>query len=107
MYREKFESQILSSFQYLTKRSSNPEGFYFLVQIVIGAFPILVLGFLAKKFLDTIKTRSDLLDILAGAWIFGGVLILVAEWFFRKRQGAEEKNRWVFEMRFSSEFFSV
>ncbi|WP_061234947.1 undecaprenyl-diphosphate phosphatase [Leptospira weilii] len=92
LYREKFESQILSSFQYLTKRNLNPEGFYFLVRIVIGAFPILVLGFLAKKFLDTIKTRSDLLDILAGAWVFGGVLILVAEWLFRKRQGAEEKK---------------
>ncbi len=83
---------MLSSFQYLTKRNSDSQGFYFLVQIVIGAFPILVVGFIAKKFLDTIKARPDLLDILASAWIFGGVLILIAEWFFQKRQGTEEKK---------------
>lgn len=83
---------MLSSFQYLTKRNSDSQGFYFLVQIVIGAFPILVVGFIAKEFLDTIKARPDLLDILAIAWIFGGVLILIAEWFFQKRQGTEKKN---------------
>ncbi|WP_016755155.1 undecaprenyl-diphosphate phosphatase [Leptospira santarosai] len=90
LYREKFGSQIRSSLRYVTKQNSDPQGFYFLVRIAIGALPILVAGFIAKNFLDTIKTRSDLLSILAGAWIFGGVLILVAEWFFQKRRGVEE-----------------
>ncbi|EMM88351.1 putative undecaprenyl-diphosphatase UppP [Leptospira santarosai str. 2000027870] len=92
LYREKFGSQIRSSLRYVTKQNSDPQGFYFLVRIAIGALPILVAGFIAKNFLDTIKTRSDLLSILAGAWIFGGVLILVAEWFFQKRRGVEEKK---------------
>lgn len=52
----------------------------------------MVAGFAAKKFLDTIKARPDLLSILAGAWIFGGILILVAEWFFHKRQGSSERK---------------
>ncbi|EMJ94920.1 undecaprenyl-diphosphate phosphatase [Leptospira alstonii] len=92
LYREKFGSQIVSSFRYVTKQNSDPQGFYFLLQIAIGAFPILAAGFVAKKFLDTIKARSDLLDILASAWIFGGVLILIAEWFFHKKQNGSERK---------------
>ncbi|MBM2889441.1 MULTISPECIES: undecaprenyl-diphosphate phosphatase [Leptospira] len=90
LYREKFKSQIVSSFRYILKQNSDSEGFYFLIQICIGAFPILIAGFIAKKFLDTIKARPDLLEILSGAWIFGGVLILVAEWYFHQRP--EEKK---------------
>ncbi|PJZ31477.1 undecaprenyl-diphosphate phosphatase [Leptospira kmetyi] len=92
LYREKFRSQIVSSFQYVTKQNADPQGFHFLIQIVIGAFPILAAGFIAKKFLDTIKARPDLLEILAGAWIFGGILILIAEWFFHKKQGSGERE---------------
>ncbi|MGJ4753663.1 undecaprenyl-diphosphate phosphatase [Leptospira kmetyi] len=92
LYREKFRSQIVSSFQYVTKQNADPQGFHFLIQIAIGAFPILAAGFIAKKFLDTIKARPDLLEILAGAWIFGGILILIAEWFFHKKQGSGERE---------------
>ncbi|EQA52097.1 putative undecaprenyl-diphosphatase UppP [Leptospira kmetyi serovar Malaysia str. Bejo-Iso9] len=92
LYREKFRSQIVSSFQYVTKQNADPHGFHFLIQIAIGAFPILAAGFIAKKFLDTIKARPDLLEILAGAWIFGGILILIAEWFFHKKQGSGERE---------------
>lgn len=92
LYREKFRSQIVSSFQYVTKQNSDPQGFYFVIQIAIGAFPILAAGFIAKNFLDTIKARPDLLVILAGAWIFGGILILIAEWFFHKKQGNGERE---------------
>ncbi|XDD48916.1 undecaprenyl-diphosphate phosphatase [Leptospira sp. WS92.C1] len=92
LYREKFKIQLLSSYQYLTKQNANPEGFQFLVKIAIGSFPILAMGFVAKRFLDTIKARPDLLEILASAWIFGGVLILVAEWFFQKKAALREKE---------------
>ncbi|TGL76914.1 undecaprenyl-diphosphate phosphatase [Leptospira yasudae] len=92
LYRAKFASQIVSSFRYITKQESNSEGFHFVLQILIGAFPIMAAGFVAKKFLDTIKARPDLLSILAGAWIFGGILILVAEWFFHRRQGSGERE---------------
>ncbi|EMN24782.1 putative undecaprenyl-diphosphatase UppP [Leptospira kirschneri serovar Sokoine str. RM1] len=91
LYREKFRSQIVSSFRYVLKQNSDSEGFNFLIQICIGAFPILIAGFMAKKFLDTIKARPDLLEILSGAWIFGGVLILIAEWYFHQK-GTEEKK---------------
>ncbi|MCH1911909.1 undecaprenyl-diphosphate phosphatase [Leptospira noguchii] len=92
LYREKFRSQIVSSFRYILKQSSDSEGFNFLIQIGIGAVPILIAGFVAKKFLDTIKARPDLLDILSGAWIFGGILILIAEWYFHKKQENVEKK---------------
>ncbi|MCG6168265.1 undecaprenyl-diphosphate phosphatase [Leptospira sp. FAT2] len=92
LYRARFSSHIVSSFRYITKQDSDSEGFHFVLQILIGAFPIMVAGFAAKKFLDTIKARPDLLSILAGAWIFGGILILVAEWFFHKRQGSSERK---------------
>ncbi|EMI71921.1 undecaprenyl-diphosphate phosphatase [Leptospira noguchii] len=92
LYQEKFRSQIVSSFRYVLKQSSDSEGFNFLIQIGMGAVPILIAGFVAKKFLDTIKTRPDLLDILSGAWIFGGVLILIAEWYFHRKQGNVEKK---------------
>lgn len=91
LYREKFRSQIVSSFRYVLKQNSDSEGFNFLIQICIGAFPILIAGFMAKKFLDTIKARPDLLEILSGAWIFGGILILIAEWYFHQK-GTEEKK---------------
>ncbi|EKO60374.1 putative undecaprenyl-diphosphatase UppP [Leptospira kirschneri str. H2] len=91
LYREKFTSQIVSSFRYVLKQNSDSEGFNFLIQICIGAFPILIAGFMAKKFLDTIKARPDLLEILSGAWIFGGVLILIAEWYFHQK-GTEKKK---------------
>ncbi|TGM57930.1 undecaprenyl-diphosphate phosphatase [Leptospira adleri] len=92
LYRERFKSHIVSSFSYITKKNENPEGFHFVIQIVIGALPILAAGFVAKNFLDTIKARPDLLDILAGAWIFGGVLILIAEWFFHNKKASHERK---------------
>ncbi|TGK37494.1 undecaprenyl-diphosphate phosphatase [Leptospira gomenensis] len=92
LYRETFRSHLVSSYRYLVGQQKESVGFHFVLKIGIGALPILAAGFLAKRFLDTIKARPDLLDILAGAWIFGGVLILLAERFFRKKGGAAPRE---------------
>ncbi|MDV6235282.1 undecaprenyl-diphosphate phosphatase [Leptospira ellisii] len=92
LYRETFRSHLVSSYRYLLGRQKESAGFHFVLKIAIGALPILAAGFVAKKFLDTIKARPDLLDILAGAWIFGGVLILLAERFFQRKEGATPRT---------------
>lgn len=88
LYRSKFLTQTKSALEYLGKKTENPDGFRFLLNVAIGCLPILTAGFILKNFLDRIKQREDLLLILGLAWLFGGILILGAEYWFAKRSSS-------------------
>ncbi|TGK02182.1 undecaprenyl-diphosphate phosphatase [Leptospira selangorensis] len=86
LYREKFLDQGRSAVRYLLRKEENKEGFLFLTRVTIGFLPIMGAGFLFRGFLDKIKAREDILAILGGAWLVGGILILASEFWFQKRE---------------------
>lgn len=92
LYRKKFWDQGSSAVRFLLRKEENKEGFLFLTRVVIGFLPILAAGFLFRKFLDTIKAREDILAILGGAWLFGGILILISEFWFQRRAKVRESE---------------
>lgn len=75
LLKEKF----LATLEYLNGDNSKKEAFDFQVGILIGAVPIMLVGFLFKKYLDQIKSSSFLLLILASAWILGGLVFIWVE----------------------------
>ncbi|MEI7014690.1 undecaprenyl-diphosphate phosphatase [Leptospira licerasiae] len=86
LYRAKFLEQGKSAVRYLLRKEENQEGFLFLTRVTIGFLPIMVAGFLFRGFLDKIKSREDILAILGWAWFVGGLLILLSEFWFQKRE---------------------
>ncbi len=89
IYRQKFYDQTVLGVNYILGKEKNKEGFLFLLHVLIGCLPILFIGFVFKGFLDSIKERNDLLFILGGAWLFGGILILASEYWFKNRSIAK------------------
>lgn len=84
LYRDRFLHHLTLSLNYVRGKEKDATGILFVSQILVGALPILAVGFLLKGFLDKIKAREDLLLILGAAWVGGGILILLAEAWFRK-----------------------
>ncbi|EIE00317.1 undecaprenyl-diphosphate phosphatase [Leptospira licerasiae] len=86
LYRAKFLEQGKSALCYLLRKEESREGFLFLTRVTIGFLPIMVAGFLFRGFLDKIKSRGDILAILGWAWFVGGLLILLSEFWFQRRE---------------------
>jgi undecaprenyl-diphosphatase len=89
LYFKLLYGKFLSAFSFLTKKTTDREGFDFWLSICLGFIPVLVLGFLAKGFLDTIKARPDLLLILGFTWTVGGVVMIMVERKFAKNDQPE------------------
>ncbi len=71
--------EFKSAGKFLSGKSEDSSGFNFLISLAIGCIPIMVLGFLFKNILDTIKSSSSLLLILSCSWMTGGILIVIVE----------------------------
>ncbi|MEM7179856.1 MAG: undecaprenyl-diphosphate phosphatase [Spirochaetota bacterium] len=79
LYFQQLLSKVSLSLAYLTKKTEDSSGYRFMTSIVLGSLPILCVGFLAKDFLDVIKSRPDLHMILGASWLLGGVAIVYTE----------------------------
>lgn len=64
---------------FLIKKSEDKSGFAFYSNLIVGIFPILILGFVFKNSLDQIKMRPDLLLILGLSWLVGGLVMVFVE----------------------------
>lgn len=71
--------KVKAGLQYATGGTEKPNGVNFFLTIAIGSFPVLLIGFLFKSFLDKIKASDYLLLILGFAWLVGGIAIVVVE----------------------------
>ncbi len=79
LYWDRFYTNASSAVQFLLGKDESEEGYQFYLQLCIGITPILILGFLAKGFLDTIKARPDLILILGSSWLVGGLVMVFVE----------------------------
>lgn len=75
---------------YILKKTDDKDGFDFVLSIIIGSLPVMLVGFLLKDFLNVIKSRPDLLLILGLAWLIGGIGILLVEKKFSKSDEADD-----------------
>lgn len=87
LYFNKFKKHGVQVFSYIAGKSSDRTGIEFLFKIFLGIVPIMVAGFLFRDFLDVIKSRKDLLLIIASAWVGGGIFILLSEYYFYWKNG--------------------
>jgi undecaprenyl-diphosphatase len=77
------KDRISSGLLYALKKGGDIRSYQFLENIVIGCLPIMIFGFIFKKFLDTVKSGEYLLVILSLSWLIGGVMIVIVERFFK------------------------
>jgi len=89
LYYKKLFTHAFESFQYLKGDKSKEQGFLFYRNILVGIFPILVLGFVFKSKLDVIKQSPYLLVILSAAWFIGGFVMIGVEIWRSKRETSE------------------
>ncbi len=90
LYYQRLFSHAKESFRYLKGDSTAKQGFDFYRNILVGVFPILVLGFVFKKHLDVIKSSPHLLLILGGSWLVGGIIMIVVEILREKKEKQEQ-----------------
>ena len=74
--------RLKQAFSYSLGKTKDKGGLNFILSIIVGSFPVMLVGFALKDFLNVIKSREDLLLILGLAWLLGGLVILVVEWKF-------------------------
>jgi undecaprenyl-diphosphatase len=86
LYFKRFNLETKETFLYILGDKTRKSGFNFTASILIGSFPVLLVGFLLKDFLDGIKSSSYLLVILGVTWFIGGFVILIQEIIFQKRE---------------------
>jgi undecaprenyl-diphosphatase len=79
LYFSLLKERLLGGFLYIIKKGDDKKSYDFLESIIIGCVPILIAGFIFKKFLDTIKSGENLLLILAFTWLVGGFAIILVE----------------------------
>ena len=79
LYRKFLFEKIKLSANYILNKTEDRSGFHFLLHIAIGSFPVLLIGFLFKGILDTVKSSQYLLAILGFAWLAGGIAIVFVE----------------------------
>lgn len=79
LYYKTLWNHLRSAVLYISKKNDDGTGFRFYLNLLIGILPILILGFVFKSWLDNVKMRSDLLLILGGSWLVGGLLMVVVE----------------------------
>ncbi len=79
IYFSFLKNRVLLLQNFILKKTTDREGYDFFKSILLGSLPILVFGFLFKKYLDQIKQSNELLLILGLAWLIGGIIILFIE----------------------------
>jgi undecaprenyl-diphosphatase len=84
LYFSLLKERLLGGLLYLIKKGDDKKSYDFLESIFIGCIPILIAGFIFKKFLDTIKSGENLLLILAFTWMVGGFAIIIVERLFKE-----------------------
>ena len=84
LYFSLLKERLLGGLLYLIKKGDDKKSYDFLESILIGCVPILIAGFIFKKFLDTIKSEENLLLILAFTWMIGGLAIILVERLFKE-----------------------
>jgi undecaprenyl-diphosphatase len=92
LYFDKFKISTLDSIKFIQGDRAKRSGFDFLLSILIGSIPILIIGFLLKNFLDGIKASSYLLTILGCTWLLGGIGILIQERIFQNKTKLEDAS---------------
>jgi undecaprenyl-diphosphatase len=78
------KERLLGGLLFLIKKGDDKKSYDFLESILIGCVPILIAGFIFKKFLDTIKSGENLLLILAFTWMIGGFAIILVERLYKE-----------------------
>jgi len=84
LYFSLLKERLFGGLLYLIKKGDDKKSYDFLESILIGCVPILIAGFIFKKFLDTIKSEENLLLILAFTWMIGGLAIILVERLFKE-----------------------
>lgn len=84
LYFSLLKERLLGGLLFLIKKGDDKKSYDFLESILIGCVPILIAGFIFKKFLDTIKSGENLLLILAFTWMIGGFAIILVERLFKE-----------------------
>ncbi|XDD44875.1 undecaprenyl-diphosphate phosphatase [Leptospira sp. WS39.C2] len=79
LYYKTFLEHFKSAIQFGFKKTNDPSGYHFYLNLFIGILPILLLGFLFKTQLNQIKLKPDLLLILGCSWLIGGILMVFVE----------------------------
>jgi len=90
LYFHKFKISSMDTIKFVLGDKSKKSGFDFLLSILIGSIPILIIGFFLKDILDGIKSSSYLLLILGTTWFLGGVGILIQERIFKSKNELED-----------------
>ncbi|MDF3818810.1 undecaprenyl-diphosphate phosphatase [Leptospira sp. 96542] len=80
LYFKLFVDRTRDAFSYFKTKKNGLEGFLFYRNIFIGILPILILGFLFKSVLNTIKESEHLLLILGLSWLIGGIIMILVEY---------------------------
>ena len=92
LYRKSLLQKLVGAFGFLFyKQKKNFESFEFYLFLFFGCFPILILGFFLKDFLDLLKQLENLLLILSFNWFVGGILILASEKFYQQNTKKSQK----------------
>ena len=78
--------------QYASGAIKDSSGLVFFINVAIGSFPVLIIGFLFKSFLDKIKASEVLLLILGFAWLTGGIAIVIVERLLSKNNNEKENE---------------
>jgi len=84
LYFSLLKERLLGGLLFLIKKGDDKKSYDFLESILIGCVPILIAGFIFKKFLDTIKSGENLLLILAFTWMIGGFAIILVERLYKE-----------------------
>lgn len=92
IYFNTFTGNLKTASLYIFKKSEDKAGFNFYLTIAFGSLPVLLAGFIFKKYLDVIKSSDFLLLILGSAWLFGGIAIIVVEKYFAKNEESLQVN---------------
>ncbi|TGL69000.1 undecaprenyl-diphosphate phosphatase [Leptospira jelokensis] len=79
LYFRTLWTHLKSAILYSFKKTEDAAGLHFYLNLFIGILPILILGFVFKSWLDQVKMRSDLLLILGGSWLVGGLVMVFVE----------------------------
>ncbi|MEQ8154415.1 MAG: undecaprenyl-diphosphate phosphatase [Clostridiaceae bacterium] len=88
LYWKKIYTTVLEFFSYaVTRKSEAKRGFNFWISVLIGTIPAIILGFAFKDFISE-KLFSP--KTVAYAFVVGGILLIIAENYYRKNA---KKNR--------------
>jgi len=109
LYFQKFATELKRGYRWIRGERTEEciAGFRFLTSLVVGSLPIMLLGFLLRKYLDGIKSQDNLLMILGFAWLAGGIGILIQESYFRRKDQNQKEEKEQVQSIQLSDFFVI